>query len=66
LTPLLHTSFLPLLLHVYVYPLTTVFTLIFVHAAPVLTAPAAIEEKDETRRIEAIRATNHLLCTWSV
>ena len=41
LTPLLHTSFLPLFMHVYLYPLTEVVTFNFAHTEPAFTEAIA-------------------------
>ena len=41
MTPLLHTSFLPLLMHVNLNPPTVVVDFNFVHVAPALTAAKA-------------------------
>ena len=41
LTPLLHTSFLPLFMHVYLYPLTEVVAFNFAHTEPAFTEAIA-------------------------
>jgi hypothetical protein len=44
-TPLFHTSFLPLLIHVYFLPLTVEVIPAFLHVAPALTAATALSGK---------------------
>ena len=54
LTPLLHTSFLPLFMHVNLYPPTVVVEINFVHVEPALTTAKAeigahkIKDRDTT------------------